>query len=165
MHKTELTNLQSGKKSLTYNIFLKSFFPPTAHGKVNCKRKDNDQLKSTQLETPVKRLTASKEPGCGCQTWTAIGNPRFHQGKHCFDAQETHPLVFIIMVVVVSILRLCPTLWPHGLWPARLLCPWDFPGKNTGVGCYFLLQGTFPTQGSNLSLVSPAFRQTLPTTE
>ena len=32
----------------------------------------------------------------------------------------------------------------------RLLCPWDSPGKNTGVGCYFLLQGIFPTQGSNL---------------
>ena len=31
--------------------------------------------------------------------------------------------------------------------PPRLLCPWDFPGKNTGVGCHFLLQGTFPTQG------------------
>ena len=30
-----------------------------------------------------------------------------------------------------------------------LLCPWDFPGKNTGVGCYFLLQGIFLTQGSN----------------
>ena len=28
--------------------------------------------------------------------------------------------------------------------PARLLCPWDFPGKNTGVGCHFLLQGNFP---------------------
>ena len=44
----------------------------------------------------------------------------------------------------------CPTLWPHELWPARLLCPWDFLGKNTGVCCHFLLQGTFPTQGSNL---------------
>ena len=31
----------------------------------------------------------------------------------------------------------------------RLLCPWDFPGKSTGVGCHFLLQGIFPTQGSN----------------
>ena len=29
-------------------------------------------------------------------------------------------------------------LWPHGLQPIRLLCPWDFPGKNTGVGCHFL---------------------------
>ena len=33
---------------------------------------------------------------------------------------------------------------------ARLLCPWNFPGKNTGVGCHFLLQGIFLTQGLNL---------------
>ena len=32
------------------------------------------------------------------------------------------------------------SLRPHGLYPARLLCPWDFPGNNTGVGCHFLLQ-------------------------
>ena len=32
---------------------------------------------------------------------------------------------------------------PHGLQPARLLCPWDSPGQNTGVGCHDLLQGTF----------------------
>ena len=32
----------------------------------------------------------------------------------------------------------------HGLWPARLLCPWDFPGKSTAVCCHFLLQGDLP---------------------
>ena len=36
-------------------------------------------------------------------------------------------------------------LRPHK-YPARLLCPWDFPGKNTGAGCHFLLQGIFLTQ-------------------
>ena len=46
-----------------------------------------------------------------------------------------------------------PLLRPHGLQPARLLCPWDFPGKNSGVGCHFLLQGIFPTQGSNPCLL------------
>ena len=40
---------------------------------------------------------------------------------------------------------------PHGLQPTRLLCPWDFPGKNTGVGCHCLLQVVFPTF-FNLSL-------------
>ena len=45
------------------------------------------------------------------------------------------------------------SLRPHGLQPARLLCPWDSPGKNTGVGCHFLLQGTFLTQGSNPRLL------------
>ena len=39
----------------------------------------------------------------------------------------------------------CPFLLRH----ARLLCPWDFPSKNTRVGCHLLLQGIFPTQGSN----------------
>ena len=34
------------------------------------------------------------------------------------------------------------------------LCSWGFPGKNTGVGCRFLLQGIFPTQGLNLCLLS-----------
>ena len=47
-----------------------------------------------------------------------------------------------------------PDSWrPHGLQPTRPLCPWDSPGKNTGVGCHFLLQGIFPTQGSNLRLL------------
>ena len=45
------------------------------------------------------------------------------------------------------------SLQPYGLWPARLLCPWDFPGKNTEMGCHFLLQGIFPTQGWNLPLL------------
>ena len=41
----------------------------------------------------------------------------------------------------------------YGLQPTRLLCPWDSPGKNTGVGCHALLQGIFPTQGSNSGLL------------
>ena len=45
------------------------------------------------------------------------------------------------------------SLQPHGLYPARFFCPWDFPGKNTGVGCHFLLQRIFPTQGSNPCLL------------
>ena len=36
---------------------------------------------------------------------------------------------------------------------ASILCPWDFPGKNNGVGCHFLLQGIFPTLGSNPCLL------------
>ena len=42
------------------------------------------------------------------------------------------------------------SLQPHGLQPARFFYPWDFSGENTGVGCCFLLQGIFLTQGSNL---------------
>ena len=44
------------------------------------------------------------------------------------------------------------SLQPHELEPARLLCPWDSPGKNARVGCHALLQGIFPTQGLNPGL-------------
>ena len=43
----------------------------------------------------------------------------------------------------------CPTLCD----PTSLLCLWDFPGENSGVGCHFLLQEIFPIQGSNPSLL------------
>ena len=50
--------------------------------------------------------------------------------------------------------RLCPTvLQPYGLQPTRFFCPWNFPGKNTGVGYHFLLQGIFPTQELNPGLL------------
>ena len=47
----------------------------------------------------------------------------------------------------------CLSLRPRGLQPARLRCPWDSPGRNTGVGCRCLLQGIFPTQGSHPGLL------------
>ena len=47
-------------------------------------------------------------------------------------------------------IRLFATPWR--LQATRLLCPWDFPGKSTGVGCHFLLQGVFPTQGLDLRM-------------
>ena len=46
--------------------------------------------------------------------------------------------------------QLLATLW---VYPARLLCPWDSPGKNTGVGCHAFLQEIFPTQESNPGLL------------
>ena len=42
---------------------------------------------------------------------------------------------------------------PMDCKPFRLLCPWDFPCKNTRMGCRFLLQGILPTQGSNVHLL------------
>ena len=52
-------------------------------------------------------------------------------------------------MIACSAAKSCLTLQTHGLQPARILYPWNSPGKNTGVGCHFLLQGIFPTQGSN----------------
>ena len=54
-------------------------------------------------------------------------------------------------------LQSCPTLETPWTVAARLLCPWESPGKNTGVGCHALLQGIFPTQGLKPGL--PHYRQ------
>ena len=48
------------------------------------------------------------------------------------------------------------SLWPHGLQSASFLCPWDFQGKSTGVGCQFLLQWIFPARMEPKSPASPA---------
>ena len=57
------------------------------------------------------------------------------------------------------------SLGPYGSWPARILCPWNVPGKNTGMDDHFLLQGIFTTQGSYLLLISPALASGFSTTE
>ena len=54
------------------------------------------------------------------------------------------------MLITQSCLTLCN---PMDYEPARLLCPWDSPGKNTGVGCHSLFRGIFLTQGSNPGLL------------
>ena len=50
---------------------------------------------------------------------------------------------------VLSHLVMSDSLWPYRPQPSRLLRPWDYPGKNTGVGCYFILQGIFLNKGLN----------------
>ena len=64
------------------------------------------------------------------------------------DYWKNHQEVCMLSHSVVS-----DSFQSHGLKPTMFLRPWDFPGKNTGVGCHFLLQGIFPTQGSNPHLL------------
>ena len=81
-----------------------------------------------------------------------------------YDLRALHPLTLLILtptfdlgtlseLVSKSHSVMSDSLQPHGLWPARLLCPWNSPGKNTGVGHPSLLQRIFPTQGLNLDLL------------
>ena len=71
---------------------------------------------------------------------------------------ENHSMIVLIISPVTTfyclVSKSCPILsQPHGLQPSSLLCPWDFPGKNTAVGCHFLFQGIFLTQRSNRHLL------------
>ena len=58
-----------------------------------------------------------------------------------------------VMCVSVSHSVISNSLQCHGLQLCRLLCPWNSPGKNTGVGFHFLLQEIFQTQGLNPGLL------------
>ena len=62
------------------------------------------------------------------------------------------PLSSSIIISSISHSVLSDSLQSHGLQPTRLLCPWDSPGKNTGMGCNSLLQGIFPSRGLNPGL-------------
>ena len=88
---------------------------------------------------------------------------------HCPQSHSTHSLSHIylglgsisqikldnsniseVKVKSLSRARLFTTPWIVAC--TKLLRPWDFQGKSTAVGCHFLLQGIFPTQGSNPGL-------------
>ena len=67
--------------------------------------------------------------------------------------QQANKSALVCESASVSCLVVCYFLRPYGLYPIRLLCPWNSPGKNTGVGSPSLLQGIFLTQGLNLCLL------------
>ena len=63
------------------------------------------------------------------------------------------------IIIVLWWFSLVQLLQPHGLQPARLLCPWDSPGKNTGEGYHFLLQRIFlPRDWTRIEPGSPALQ-------
>ena len=90
---------------------------------------------------------------CNIQRMLPILLPSFSLN---LDLQELQVLP-VFLLSPCSYVRACwvvtDSLRPKGLQPTRLLCPWNSPGKNSGVCCHFLLQGIFLTQGSNPCLL------------
>ena len=86
-----------------------------------------------------------------------VGLPHVWFGT--LSATETGPKVHRCVCLCVCRSVVSHSLRPQGLYPARLLCPWDSPGKNTGAGCHSLVQGIFPAQRLNLGLLH--YRQIL----
>ena len=79
-----------------------------------------------------------------------VGHPllALRQSKDCLTQSASNSLT-------QSCPTLCDPMRPHGLQPSRFLYPWNFPGKNTGVGCHFLLLGIFLAQELNPCLLRP----------
>ena len=74
-------------------------------------------------------------------------------------------IVHLPSVINFSVICVCAhsvvsdSSWPHGLYPTRLLCSWNFPSKNTAVGCHFLRSQ--PRDQTHISCVSYTGRQFL----
>ena len=89
--------------------------------------------------------------------WISLLQP-IHERRHmAFPVPHPPPpprpvtgwVVCCVCVCVFLVTQSCPSF----ATPASLPCQWNFPGKNTGVGCHSLLQGIFLTQGPNPGLL------------
>ena len=72
----------------------------------------------------------------------------------CTESSSVHGILQArILAAAAKLLQSCPTLCDPREGSAKLPRPWDSPGKNTGVGCHFLLQGMFLSPGANPCLL------------
>ena len=83
------------------------------------------------------RIPWTEEPG-GLQS---VGSQRVGLGWATITIPGCNPLCVPACVYVWLVAKSCLTLQPHELYLARLLCPWNFSGKNTGEGCHFPILG------------------------
>ena len=111
------------------------------------------RLKLVRRKVMDDMLSTNEEQSFG---WRSICHPTsILQVGHLLETDSLHfpsrcfgPMFRVSKVLVA---QSCLILWDP-LDPGRLLCPWNSPGKNTGVGCHCFFQGIFPTQGSNSHL-------------
>ena len=99
-------------------------------------------------------ITQSRSLPRGCLWTGALDGQRGYPLINTLNRLPSLPCFTCLLLLVLPgitfhvnccylVTKSCLTLRAHGLWPTRLLCPWDFLGKKTGVGCHFLLQGIF----------------------
>ena len=105
----------------------------------------------TKARQPVLRFLSSSAL---CRCLTQVSRDVL---THCYIPALLRSIISLITITEKQklVTQLCLTLCdPVDCSPPRLPCPWDFPGKGTGVGCHFLRQGIFLTQGLNLGLLN-----------
>ena len=106
------------------------------------------EIHSDKVNIRYQLQTFSSNSGNGKNKSSNKSQTNFTRHQHL----RIIPCVCVCVCVCVSCSVMSNFLQPRGLQFTRLLCQWDSPSKNTGVGCHFLLQGFFLTQGSNPDL-------------
>ena len=102
-----------------------------------------------------------------CEKWGGLDCAMYSHHCHTVILQMKHHGHWTVSLKSVTVVKFLLCVRVHvclltsvvsdSLWPMYLArqapCPWGSPGKNTAIGCHVLLQGIFPTQGSNLHLL------------
>ena len=148
---SSLLKLEGGQVLLTW-ILNYSLIARLLYKKL--KGKDNDPFEWNLEHEKVSSRSTKLLGENGCMLKLSC----MAESLHC--SSETITTLFISYTCMLnrfSRVRLFVTPW--AIVHQAPLCPWDSPGKNTGVGCHFLLQEIFPTQGLNPGLLN--CRQTL----
>ena len=101
---------------------------------------NNNLLLCNKFEMPARLLDIDVYRG----SWTH----RTRRENRARDIHRGSPML-LMQCVLINCSLLSNSLQHHRLLAARVLGSWNFPAKNTGMGCHFLLQGIFLTQGSN----------------
>ena len=123
-------------------------------------------LEKIPRPTPSLRESAvwlAEDNWCVCEQACSPGRPDISQRPALLLLKPEQDSIFIslkqqwfcfkcVCVGALCVLtQSCPTRWPHGLWPAGLLCLWGSPGKSTGVGGHFPPPGDLPDPGMDIS--------------
>ena len=111
-------------------IILTAFFPPLS------------LVPSEWFTAVYSRLAAAVHKPYPAGHRDQDGNPRDQTESDCTRAAASGAPVELLLLLLLLLSRsvVSDSMWPHRRQPTRLPCPWDSPGKNTGVGCHFLLQ-------------------------
>ena len=105
--------------------------------------------KKSYSKTMASRVWMQKEKNIILVPLVMLFPLIFEHRLHIFIlhwALQVMQLALYTMLVCAHCLVMSDSLWPHGLLPASLLCPCNFPDKNTGEICHFLLQRSSPSR-------------------
>ena len=95
---------------------------------------------SCPWNSPCKNTELVAIPFSRAPSWPRDQTQVSHIAGRFLTIWATRNPKYIVPAAAAKLLQSCLTLWPHRWQPTRLPSPWDSPGKNTGVGCHFLLQ-------------------------
>ena len=98
---------------------------------------------------PRDRLISWEDTLMKKKIWAEAVNSFFLQRPYILKKVDKISPFSSLCCAMVNCSVVSDSFQPHELYLQGSSCPWDSPGKNTGVGCHALLQGIFPSQGSN----------------